>query len=376
MILPMNEQERLQELLNYEVLDTPAETELDELAQIASAICDTPISLVSLIDQDRQWFKASVGLDVKETPREDSFCQHALHNPEEVLVVENSLQDQRFKENPLVLGDPHIRFYAGAPLKTPTGNVLGTLCIIDNKPRKLSEKQKNALKLLAKKAMDYLNDRKLLIHQSRHIELSALKLKKLTDQAPGVIYQFEMSPAGEMSFTFVSKGIAKLHPQLSVEKLMQQPEIAFSIVHPDDLSTVQESIQVSFETLTLWNVEYRIVLDNGGISWHWGYAKPERKEDGTVVWYGTFQDITNVKEYEEALEQISFDISHVLRRPVSTMLGLTAIIEKEEMDEAGFKEYAGYIKVVSEELERFTRQLNEVYEKKKAKITNSGQKER
>ena len=372
----MNEQERLQELIGYEILDTPAEKELDELAQIASAICDTPISLVSLIDQDRQWFKASVGLDVRETSREDSFCQHTLHHPEEVLVVENSLQDRRFKENPLVLGDPHIRFYAGAPLKTPTGNVLGTLCIIDNKPRKLSEKQKNALKLLAKKVMDYLNDRKLLIHQSRHIELSALKLKKLTDQAPGVIYQFEMSPVGKMSFTFVSKGIAKLHPQLSVEKLMQQPEIAFSIVHLDDLPMVQESIQVSFETLTLWNVEYRIVLDNGDISWHWGYAQPERKEDGTVVWYGTFQDITNVKEYEEALEQISFDISHVLRRPVSTMLGLTAIIEKEKMDEKGFKEYAGYIKVVSEELERFTRQLNEVYEKKKAKITNSGQKER
>ena len=370
----MNEQERLQELLNYEILDTPAETELDELAQIASAICDTPISLVSLIDQDRQWFKAAVGLDVQETPREDSFCQHALHNPEEVLVVENSLQDQRFKENPLVLGDPHIRFYAGAPLKTSAGNVLGTLCIIDNKPRKISEKQKNALKLLAKKAMDYLNDRKLLIYQSRHIELSALKLKKLTDQAPGVIYQFEMTASGEMSFTFVSKGIAKLHPRLSVEKLMQQPEIAFSIVHPDDLPTVQESIQVSFETLTLWNVEYRIVLDTGDISWHWGYAQPERKEDGTVVWYGTFQDITHVKEYEEALEQISFDISHVLRRPVSTMLGLMAIIEKEEMDEKGFKEYAGYIKVVSEELERFTRQLNEVYVRKKAKITNFGKR--
>ena len=370
----MNEQERLQELIGYEILDTPTEKELDELAQIASAICDTPISLISLIDQDRQWFKASVGLDVKETPREDSFCQHALHNPEEVLVVENSLQDQRFKENPLVLGDPHIRFYAGAPLQTPTGNVLGTLCIIDNKPRKISEKQKNALKLLAKKAMDYLNDRKLLIQQSRHIELSAIKLKKLTDQAPGVIYQFEMTASGKMSFTFVSKGITKLHPRLSVEKLMQQPEIAFDIVHPDDLPTVQESIQVSFETLTLWNVEYRIVSDSGSISWHWGYAQPERKEDGTVVWYGTFQDITHVKEYEEALEQISFDISHVLRRPVSTMLGLMAIIEKEEMDEEGFKEYAGYIKVVSEELERFTRQLNEVYIKKKAKITNFGKR--
>ena len=115
----MNEQNRLQELKSYKILDTLPEKELDELAEIASVICDTPISLVSFIDEKRQWFKARKGIEAQETPREDAFCQHTLQTPKEVLVVNDPLNDERFKNNPLVLGNPHIRFYAGAPLETP-----------------------------------------------------------------------------------------------------------------------------------------------------------------------------------------------------------------------------------------------------------------
>lgn len=147
----MNEYLRLQELESYHIMDTLPDNELDELVEIAAAILDTPISLISLVDSERQWFKVNKGLEARQTPRQDAFCQHALHNPKEVLVVEDPLTDERFRENPLVLGDPNIRFYAGAPLESPNGQVLGTLCVIDNKPRKISNQQKKLCSSLRKK---------------------------------------------------------------------------------------------------------------------------------------------------------------------------------------------------------------------------------
>ncbi len=159
--------DRLEDLKSYRILDTPPENDFDELAEIASLICDTPISLISFVDEFRLWFKAKKGLEVTETPSRDSFCQHALHTPKKVFVVNDSLKDKRFKNTPLVTGHPKIRFYAGAPLETPNGNVLGTLCIIDDKPRTISANQEKALKILSKKVMDYLNTRNLLKTRKR-----------------------------------------------------------------------------------------------------------------------------------------------------------------------------------------------------------------
>lgn len=364
----MNEQERLEDLFDYKILDTPPEKELEELAEIASAICDTPISLISLVDEKRQWFKVNIGLDISETPRKDAFCQHALNTPKEVLVVDDPLNDERFKDNPFVLGDPHIRFYAGAPLETPKGNVLGTLCVIDNKPHDISEKQKNALQLLAKRVMYYLNTRKLLIQQSENIELSSLRLKRLTNLAPGTIYQLKMTSTGQMSFSFVSKGISNMHPSLDPELLKEHPEMFFKIMHPDDHMHVRKSIRESFLDPTIWSIEFRVVSDDGSISWQMGNARPEKKEDGSIIWYGTFCDITSRKEYEQALEQISYDISHVLRGPVCTILGLTSLIEKEKIDAKMLKEYSNDMQIVSKELDSFTKRLNETYHEKRMKI--------
>ena len=367
----MNEQARLQELISYKILDTPPERELDELAELASAICDTPISLVSFIDENRQWFKAKKGVEAPQTHREDSFCQHVLHSANEVLIVEDPLNDDRFKNNPFVLGNPNIRFYAGAPLETPQGNVLGALCIIDNKPRTISEAQKNALKLLAKKAMDYLETRKLVISQNDRLESNAARLKQLTDQAPGAIYQLEMQPNGKISFPFISKGITIIHPGLDPKELQENAEIAFTVVHPDDLALVKDSLQYSFVNLTNWTIEYRIVSEDGKIFWHWANAKPERKDDGTVVWYGTFQDISESKEYINTLERILFDISHVMRRPVATMLGLTTSVEWDDLDEEMLKRYSGCIKTVAQEMDEYIRKLNADYNETRAKATGN-----
>lgn len=369
----MNEQRRLSDLKSYNVLDTSPEKELDEIVEIASAICDTPICLISFVDEHRQWFKSKKGLDAKQTPRSDSFCQHALQTPQEVLVVQDPLRDVRFKDNPLVLGNPHIRFYAGAPLETSRGNVLGTLCVIDDKPREISDNQKKALQLLAKKTMDYLETRRLLIKQGNKIELSATRLRRLSDLTPGVVYQYEVAPDGRASFPFVSKGVTSIHSKLSPRKLKTDPEALFSVIHPGDLASVRESIEQSRIHLTNWNQEYRVLSDNGRLCWYWGNAKPEKKADGTVVWYGTFQNITQRKDYTKTLEQILFDISHTLRRPVATMLGLTNIIETQSLEEGTLREFVGHIQTVSQEMDLHIRKLNDAYLDIQSAIANHEQ---
>ena len=128
------EQLRLEKLEAYKILDTPSESDFNELVLLASKICRTPISLISLIDEKRQWFKANIGLTVNETAREVSFCQHAIQQ-HEVFLIRDALNDERFKYNPLVTGYPDIRFYAGMPLATNDGFNLGTLCVIDTVPR-------------------------------------------------------------------------------------------------------------------------------------------------------------------------------------------------------------------------------------------------
>lgn len=159
---PVNESARLRALHEYAVLDSGAEQAFDDIARLAAFVCKTPISLVSLIDADRQWFKAKVGLEVSETPREHAFCAHAILQPSETMIVPDAAQDARFAANPLVTGAPHIRFYMGVPLVTPTGEALGTLCVIDRAPRRLDTEQMEVLSALARQVVSQLELRRSL----------------------------------------------------------------------------------------------------------------------------------------------------------------------------------------------------------------------
>lgn len=147
--VPENEQERIQALKEYSILDTLPEKDFDDITKLASEICQIPISTITLIDSKRQWFKSNLGLTDSETPREYAFCAYAINNPNEIMVVPDSRKDARFSDNPYVTGSPHVIFYAGIPLTNPEGYTLGTLCVIDSKPRELNDRQYASLKVLA-----------------------------------------------------------------------------------------------------------------------------------------------------------------------------------------------------------------------------------
>ncbi|MBE7170115.1 MAG: GAF domain-containing protein [Williamsia sp.] len=155
-----NEQERLQALKEYDIMDSLPEEDYDNLTSLASQICGTPISLISLLDDKRQWFKSAKGLEVKETPKEYAFCVHTIQNPGEVFIIPDSRKDERFAANPLVTGDPHVIFYAGMPLVDESGHALGSLCVIDDQEHTLTLFQITALKHLAKQVVSLMQLKK------------------------------------------------------------------------------------------------------------------------------------------------------------------------------------------------------------------------
>ena len=157
--LPENETARVEALRRYAILDTLPEQIYDDVTALASLIFGTPIALVSLVDADRQWFKSEVGLGKRETPRSESFCAHTLETAAS-LIVRDASQDPRFRDHPAVVGDPKIRFYAGAPLVEPDGHVLGTVCVIDTSPRTPTVIQVAALEALARQVMALLECRR------------------------------------------------------------------------------------------------------------------------------------------------------------------------------------------------------------------------
>ncbi len=164
------ENERLKYLESYSILDTLPEIDYDNLTAIASEICNTPISLVSIIDNKRQWFKSHHGLSVSETPKEYAFCAHAINDPNNVFIVQDARKDDRFFDNPLVTGEPHVIFYAGVPLIDSNQLPLGTLCVIDHEPKLLSQSQINSLKALSNQIMNLLELRKTKIHLEKSLE--------------------------------------------------------------------------------------------------------------------------------------------------------------------------------------------------------------
>ena len=208
---PENEADRLKALLDYDILDTPPEPQFDDLTSLAARICRTPIALISLIDSDRQWFKSAVGLTVTETRRKIGLCAHAILQ-QEVFEIRDTLHDKRFANNPLVTGEPRIRFYAGAPLRSPTGHMLGSLCVVDHTPRELTPDQRETLRALGRQVIT-------LMELRRHIRQREQLSQDLHDNVLQSLYAVGMHLEAGKLVTGKSPRKSKAHMTQAIDQL-------------------------------------------------------------------------------------------------------------------------------------------------------------
>ncbi|QBL08581.1 PAS domain S-box protein [Rheinheimera sp. D18] len=436
-LTPINESDRLEALYATGLLDTPSELRFDRLTQLVQLCLGSDIVLVSLIDTARQWFKSKQGVAVCETHRDISFCGHAVL-ADDIFEVTDASLDPRFTDNPLVTDAPFIRFYAGAPL-TVQGERIGTLCIIDAKPRQLNAKERQILRKFADAVEQEIIDRQQeyaevalnasrdqfeslvanipgityrcdadehwtmrymsssidplsgypasdfiansvrsyssVIHPDdtarvetvvadavlhRHgwilqyrvihkdgrviwveergkagydsnnnvryldgfiLDISEEKKLKhqlitLTSQLPGAVYQYQQWPDGRVAFPYASAAIRSIYG-LTPAQVKDDASVVFSKICSEDLPALAHSIERSRQQLTVWQCEYRLRRDDGAIAWILGKANPERMLDGSTLWHGYIQDITETKQHYLQLEQVNQQL-HLAQQRLDT----------------------------------------------------------
>ncbi|MFA6190981.1 MAG: diguanylate cyclase [Sulfurimonas sp.] len=299
--LPHNEQERLAELKKYDILDTEPEAIFESMVQLAAYICKTPISAISLIDENRQWFKAIVGIDATETPRDVAFCAHAILQ-DEPMVIRDALLDERFHDNPLVAGGPGIRFYAGVPLVTPSGLHLGTLCVIDVEPRELPQEQIEAVKTLADSVMAHLD-----------LRLSHKEIRKYVDdlQLSATIFD---TARESIVVTDENNCFITVNPAFTATTGYSLNEIIGKT--PSILSSGKQSKEFyqkmwsDLNTLGSWDGELWNKRKNGEEYAEWLSIKVVLNEDGSKRMYlAIFSDITERKQADEIIwKQANYDL--------------------------------------------------------------------
>ena len=292
-VLPANETARLEALRRYAILDTFPEQAFDDLVRLAALVCGAPIATITMVDAERQWFKSKIGIAAEQTSREFSFCAHAILKTE-VMVVPDALADKRFRDNPLVTGEPHIRFYAGAPLLTEDGHKLGTLCVMDRVPRTLTAEQKEALKSLSRLVVAQMELRRSVSDLS-----SAIRERRLREQE---IDQFFTLSLDMLCIAGLDGYFKRINPAWAktlgrtAEELLSRPY--FEFVHPDDLAgTLAEAkaIDSGQETVAFEN---RFRCADGSYKWLLWNATPS-VDQGLI--FAVARDITLRKQAERRL---------------------------------------------------------------------------
>ena len=364
--------------INYEAVDSLPQKELDDLVFLASHLFKTPISLISILEKDRQIFQSKIGLDLDGSLKQDSFCHHTLENPDKPLVVTDALNDLRFKDSKLVVGYPNIRFYAGIPLKNSKNEVFGTFCIIDCKPRELSEDELRCMEILSRKAMFHLNSRAIISTQKKvlsesnkrilNLEKVETFLKQMTNKSfyENALFELNFSQnSNAFKINFISEGVTKLYPHLDTNKDEISIPAILSKVSANNRFSLMRSFLKSLDSEREQKLEYLEKLENGKDVWYRFIFSTERKTSDLWLIHGIIKNITHEKEHQEALRRILFDISHVIRRPLTTIIGLTELLKSEK--ELSLEDQLELVKLVgfaANELEEYTVDMNSEYQDK------------
>lgn len=343
--LPENEPQRLAALARYDILDTYPELQYDEIVKLAAFICNTPIALISFVDDRRQWFKARVGLDLTETPKNISFCGHVVEQGA-MLVIEDPLLDDRFKDNPLVARDDGFRFYAGAPLLTVDGYRLGSLCVLDRQPRQLSDEQLELLAALSRVVIRQLDTARIDAAR-RKAEAAAEAARRLRVRFFEVSLDMLCIAGFDGYFRELNQAWANTLGW-TVEELCAKPFIDF--VHPDDKAkTIAESAALGAGDHITVNFSNRYATKSGEYRWLEWTATPDVHNQVLIA---AARDITATKVYEsellearrvaETANQSKSDflakMSHELRTPLNSVIGFTNLLRRNDKGKLDGKE--------------------------------------
>lgn len=296
--IPENEAQRLEALRRYDILDTEPEKAFDRIARIAAASLQTPMAFVSFVDRDRAWFKSVVGIDIGECPRKGSFCGLTVA-VEQPLVVGDAKKDQRFQKNRFVVPDDGVRFYAGAPLRTPEGFMLGTVCVFDTKPRTLKTEELAILEDLAALVVDELELRQSM---SGALEARDQRFHDIAISVPGVVFQYENSKDRRSSFSYVSPVIDQVIDKCASGKMIMAGDWN-EIVVPEDQAALESSLTDSRRSGEPWSWEGRCLRATNSPGWFRISAIPRSLENGDVLWNGLLLDVNDQKLTEEKLAQ-------------------------------------------------------------------------
>lgn len=296
-----------------ELIDDPAFTRITDFA---AKLCDTPIALVSFVEEGCQWFPARTGLEARQTPRETSFCAYTMQGSTQ-MVVQDARLDPRFATNPLVLGDPHIRFYAGAPLLLRDGTQIGALCVIDRSPRAgLTTLQSEGLAILASSITEMLDARRSSRQTDREIDEQEAKFRILADAMPQMVWS--TLPDGYHDYYN-----ARWYEFTGMPVGSTDGEGWAGMFHPDDQQRAWELWRHSLHTGEPYEVEYRLRNAHGEYRWTLGRALPIRDQNGVITrWFGTCTDIHEQRMIQVQRELVSQELSHRIKNIFSVISGL------------------------------------------------------
>jgi len=360
--VPEDEADRLKALEGYRVMDTPPEDAFDGLTTLVARILNVPIALVSLVDADRQWFKSRYGLEAPETPRDISFCGHVVAE-QEILVVPDAFEDDRFHDNPLVTGDPRVRFYAGFPLTTLDGHVLGTLCAIDHNARQMTDQQLDTLRILGRQAADQLELRRQLLTSKDALASladSEERLRTLFETAVDAIITINedgvidrVNAVVKPLFGYDPTELVGQHIGVLMPPRQREPLEQYLRNYPNDPSA--KSVASSQEA---------VAVRKDGTTFPVEMSVSEMRLGGRRMFTGIVRDITERKRIEQLKSEFVSTVSHELRTPLTSIRGALGLLAGGRVGEMSTK--AGeMVNIALNNSERLVRLINDILDVEK-----------